>query len=240
MTTPSKDLIKSIKAHVKAHMDQNDASHDFHHIRRVVTTAHKIYHELNSPPQMDLDTITLAALLHDINDRKYLPNGTTPGEAQTMISTLLVQKGASQQLADKIQDICHGVSYTTETSDVAANQALGTKYPELAVVQDADRLDSMGAVGIGRLFTFGGARTHGGGRINGALVTKESMQETMRLLDGKLLRLVGMMKTVPGARMGREREKCLRTFREWWVGEVEFEGDETGWFGEEQDGEESK
>ncbi|CAG8983871.1 hypothetical protein HYALB_00005509 [Hymenoscyphus albidus] len=206
MTTPSKDLIKSVKAHVKAYMDQNDASHDFHHIRRVVTTAHKIYHELNSPPSMDLDTIALAALLHDINDRKYLPNGTTPEEARTMISTLLIEKGASPQLADKIQDICDGVSYKTEMGDVAANQALMQKYPELRVVQDADRLDSMGAVGIGRLFTFGGARTHGGGRINGELVAKESMQETMKLLDGKLLMLAGMMKTEPGRRMGGDDE----------------------------------
>jgi uncharacterized protein len=78
------------------------------------------------------------------------------------------------------------------------------KYPELAVVQDADRLDAIGAIGIGRTFTFGGAK--------GA----KEMGETIQHFEDKLEKLESMMKTTPGMRMARERTERLKTFKSWW------------------------
>ncbi|PQE04945.1 HD domain-containing protein [Rutstroemia sp. NJR-2017a BBW] len=118
-------------------------------------------------------------------------------------------------LAHKIytETIVLGVSYSSEIKDPAAVQELIQKYPELAIVQDADRLDAIGAVGIGRTFTFGGAK---GAR---------NMGETIQHFDDKLERLEGMMKTEPGKRMARERTERLKIFKQWWEEEqTEAEG----------------
>lgn len=108
------------------------------------------------------------------------------------------------------------MSYSKEIKDPERVRRLIGEHPELAVVQDADRLDAIGAVGLGRMFTFGGAKT---GR---------PMGESMEHLDEKLLLLEGMMKTVEGRRLARERTQRLRTFKEWW-------GEEAG-FGREVEG----
>jgi uncharacterized protein len=126
----------------------------------------------------------------------------------TQITTVLLAHACPPQLAHQIQTICSAVSYTAETQDPAHVAALIATHPELAVVQDADRLDAIGAVGIGRMFTYGGAKT------------ERSMAGTMEHLDEKLVKLEGMMKTVVGRAVARERGERLRVFRGWWVEEV--------------------
>lgn len=113
-------------------------------------------------------------------------------------------------MAKKIQTICQNVSYSSEIKNPAHVTAVISEYPELAVVQDADRLDAIGAVGIGRMFTYGGAKT---GR---------SLDESMQHFDDKLLRLEGMIKTDVGRELARERTERLRVFKEWWGQEVAF------------------
>ena len=96
------------------------------------------------------------------------------------------------------------MSYSSEVKDPAHVKALIEKYPELAIVQDADRLDAIGAIGIGRTFTFGGAK---GAR---------NMGETIKHFDEKLEKLEVMMKTAPGKQMARHRTARLAMFKEWW------------------------
>lgn len=208
-------LIPKVTAFVEKYMSKYDGSHDFNHIRRVVGLAHLLYTEINkarahSPlfdeeeSDLDLHVITLAALLHDVGDKKYLQPGQ---DANTLVLATLLSFGAPEDLAIKVQRICLGVSYSTECKDPVATRGLIEKYPELAVVQDADRLDAIGAIGIGRTFTFGGAK---GAR---------EMGETIQHFEDKLVKLESMMKTVPGMRMARERTERLKTFKSWWDGE---------------------
>lgn len=96
------------------------------------------------------------------------------------------------------------MSYSTEIRDPAKTVSLIQQFPELAVVQDADRLDAIGAVGIGRMFTFGAAKTD------------RSMDGAMEHLDDKLLKLEGMMKTSVGRELARERSERMREFKRWW------------------------
>jgi uncharacterized protein len=205
-------LIPKVTAFVEKYMSKYDGSHDFNHIRRVVGLAHLIYSEItkareHSPlfgddeSDLDLHVITLAALLHDVGDKKYLQPGQ---DANTLVLATLLSFGAPEDLAIKVQRICLGVSYSAESKDPAQTRAMIEKYPELAVVQDADRLDAIGAIGIGRTFTFGGAK---GAR---------EMGETIQHFEDKLVKLESMMKTIPGMRMARERTERLNTFKSWW------------------------
>ncbi|CAG8951087.1 hypothetical protein HYFRA_00006485 [Hymenoscyphus fraxineus] len=205
-------LIPKVSAFVEKYMSKYDGSHDFNHIRRVVGLAHKIYTDINTQKaqnvgdgngeqELDLHVITLGALLHDVGDKKYLEPGQ---DSNTLVLATLLSFGAEEELAIKVQRIVSGVSYSSEIKDPAAVQGMIQRYPELAVVQDADRLDAIGAIGIGRTFTFGGAKN------------AKDMGETIQHFEDKLEKLEGMMKTAPGKRMARERTERLKVFKGWW------------------------
>jgi uncharacterized protein len=198
-------LIAKATEYSKAYMANYDGSHDFNHIKRVLNLALTIYErQREHNPSLSRGIITLAALLHDVGDKKYLK----PGEdSSRLVSDALTSLGADSQLADKVQAICSGVSYSTEVKDPAHTAGLVSAHPELAVVQDADRLDAIGAVGIGRAFAFGGAKNR-------------AMGQTMEHFDEKVLRLEGMMKTHAGREMARERTERLRVMKGWWEEET--------------------
>ncbi|KAK3684907.1 hypothetical protein B0T22DRAFT_202616 [Podospora appendiculata] len=200
-------LVQAVTAHAMDFMRNYDASHGWDHIERVVGLSRYIYSQSANRASLDLRVIQLAALLHDVADRKYLLPTDDP---TSMIATVLTTHGAPADLAAKVQTICHGVSYSSEIKDPARVAALVAAHPELAVVQDADRLDAIGAVGVARMFTFGGAKT---GR---------DLAGSMEHLDEKLLRLEGMAKTDVGRALARERTERLRVFRQWFVDEVAF------------------
>ena len=146
-----------------------------------------------------------------VGDKKYL----RPGEDhRTIAKNLLLSLGASAGLAEKVQTICLAVSYSSEIEDLQYVRDVIDKYPELAIVQDADRLDALGAIGIGRFFTYGGAKL------------ERSMKESISITEKKLLKLEGMMKTPVGKEMAKQKTERLKEFREWWDEEclVENEG----------------
>jgi HD superfamily phosphodiesterase len=273
-------LVQAITTYVQSYMQNYDASHDWSHIQRVLGLARYIYSKSENQAELDLRVIHLAALLHDVGDKKYVPlslvsvlntGGTqaqkppTPRPQQlasppaqprstethlpthdnppnsalhlplpppltnlpprylppnttstTQIASLLTAHGAPPALAQRVQTICLGVSYSSEAADPARVAALVAAHPELAVVQDADRLDALGAIGLGRMFTFGGAKT---GR---------PMDESMEHVDDKLLRLGGMAKTAVGRDLARERSERLEVFKKWWAEERGFAGWEGG------------
>ncbi|KAF8862155.1 HD domain-containing protein [Acephala macrosclerotiorum] len=201
--TDMRELISNVSAYVENYMSKYDGSHDFNHIRRVVGLSHRIHSEMTTTtsnvtaPTIDLDVVTLSALLHDVGDRKYLKEGE---DAKTMVCDVLLNFGTSQELAETVQTICGGVSYSSEMKEMDHVVNLIAKHPELAVVQDADRLDALGAVGIGRVFTFGGAKT------------ERSMDESIKIFDNKLFKLEDLMKTAPGKQIARERTRRLKEF----------------------------
>ncbi|KAH6722554.1 hypothetical protein DL95DRAFT_379803 [Leptodontidium sp. 2 PMI_412] len=208
---PNAALIPKVTAYVEKYMSKYDGSHDFNHIKRVVGLAHKIYTEIiqaeeqsglfEKESSLDLHVVTLAALLHDVGDKKYLEPGQ---KGETLVLATLLGFGAPEDLALKVQRIVLAVSYSSEIKDPGHVEAMIGKYPELAIVQDADRLDAIGAIGIGRTFTFGGAKN------------ARDMGETIQHFDDKLVRLESMMKTAPGKRMARERTERLKVFKGWW------------------------
>ncbi|KAI1104736.1 hypothetical protein F4804DRAFT_176526 [Jackrogersella minutella] len=200
-------LVNSVTEYVKSYMSNYDGSHDFNHIQRVVGLAKYIHAHSPEATPRDQQVVLLSALLHDVGDKKYLK----PGEdAFTLVYDLLLSLGAADQLAKRVQTICLGVSYSSEIQDPTRVQELIKSHPELAVVQDADRLDAIGSIGIGRVFTFTGART------------QRSMADSIQHFHDKLLKLESMMKTDVGRQLARERTERMQEFLKWWDEESAF------------------
>nr|OQO21755.1 hypothetical protein B0A51_09696 [Rachicladosporium sp. CCFEE 5018] len=199
------DLYKGVYAYVKDYMSRYDISHDMSHIIRVLAIAKHIHiEELAANPWKKLhkQAIILAALLHDVGDKKYLQ----PGEdAETMIVDVLQKHGCPPRFVSKVALIVEHVSYSSEVKRPQLVKAIVAAHPELAIVQDADRLDAIGAVGIARCFAFGGAKA--GDRGLGGCIDHFS---------DKLERIEGMMKTETGKMMAAERTQRLIEFRGWW------------------------
>jgi uncharacterized protein len=181
-----KALFTSINEFVHAYMSQpgHDNSHDYDHILRVTSNANRILAaELKANPSASYDTsaLFLAALLHDVGDHKY----AKPGEdVENQISALLHERGADFALASKVQSIVKHVSYTHEVRNPRAVIATLQQYPELAIVQDADRLDAIGAVGAARCFSYGAAKC-----------PDKPMTRAIDHFEEKLYKLADMMKT---------------------------------------------
>lgn len=220
-------LYKAMSTFVDNCMSGHDPSHNPAHVHRVVnlaTTILKAEQALHPTKQYNATVIKLAALLHDIGDRKYLPNlvSTTGSQTEealdpsTMVQTALLKHDAPPDLAQRVQTIVSHVSYTTECKDRSKIQSLiNGDFPELAIVQDADRLDAIGAIGIGRTFTFLGAQ---GKKFAGE--GKWEMGNSIEHFGEKLELLEGMMKTETGREMARVRTERLRVFRGWWEEEM--------------------
>jgi uncharacterized protein len=134
--------------------------------------------------------------------KKYLQ----PGEvAETMITEVLRKNGCPPRLMSKVALIVEHVSFSSEIKRPQLVKAMVNAHPELGVVQDADRLDAIGAVGIARCFAFGGVKASGRG-LHGCI---EHFTE-------KLENLEGMMKTETGRGLAEERTRRLQEFRGWW------------------------
>lgn len=217
-------LIGTATNYVQEHMSAFDCSHDYNHVARVLALAKMILKEENASltqlsnaprgdkndwepvPSMGLSEpiVVLGALLHDVNDSKYLNQLESP----VSLAELLTRWGADHQLAIRVERLCQGVSYSTEMRDPQWVRNLIEEIPELAVVQDADRLDALGAVGIGRCFTFGASRGRG-------------LPDSVRHFEEKLLQLERMMKTRTGREMAKARTERIREFIRWWNDETE-------------------
>ncbi|RMZ91293.1 hypothetical protein DV736_g1475, partial [Chaetothyriales sp. CBS 134916] len=182
-----------------------DASHDFQHVQRVVHNATVILEqEKVANPNLDTFLVLLGALVHDVEDKKYT-DGITVTTTSSPLMGMLQDYGVDQRIEPAVvKHLVDGVSYSSEIQDPAAVRALTVRIPELALVQDADRLDAIGAIGIGRCFTFSGAK-----RIR-------SLGDSIQHFEDKLLKLESMMKTDTGRKLAADRSRRIRVFMSWW------------------------
>jgi len=204
------ELISKVEDFVRTHMSAFDGSHDFAHIQRVVRLALHIgrLEHSRTPRPLNLNLIHISALLHDVNDRKYFT------ENSTSVFQCLQNLDCDPSAAAAVADIVANVSFTKERLNPAPVAEVLMRWPELGVVQDADRIDAVGAVGIGRLFTYGGARDR-------------TLEQSMSHLVERLLQTADLMKTRTGEVIISERIRRTEIFREWW----DEENDEKGLIG---------
>ena len=172
---------------------EGDASgHDFDHTMRVFHMATTIAREENA----DLETVQLAALLHDVDDRKLSPQTC---ENRDNAVSFLRENGVNQEKIKEIIQIISQISFS------AGNGAPSTL--EGMCVQDADRLDAIGAIGIGRAFAFGSSR---GRRIHDP--EGKDTTTTIQHFYDKLLLLKDRMNTATGKTLAHQRHRFMEDF----------------------------
>jgi uncharacterized protein len=140
------EIINCTIDHVKAALAGDGSGHDWWHIERVWRMAKRI----GQAEKADLPVVELAALLHDIADWKAHDGDSTIGPKMAMdwLASLNLDFNIIQHVGQIITDI----------SFKGAKVERPTLTPEGKVVQDADRLDAIGAIGIARAFTYGGSK----------------------------------------------------------------------------------
>jgi len=212
----SGNIIENTISFVKQTLEGAEGGHDWYHIERVWNTARYIRKKEGAG---DVLTIELAALLHDISDAKF--NGGDEDKGSRMAGDFLKKLGLEQKKADHIQSIIQHVSYK---GGFAQNQISSIEF---RIVQDADRLDAIGAIGIARAFNYGGFKNR---PIHNPEMPLQEYKDpkayhksdapTINHFYEKLLKLKDMMNTSTGIEMAEERHAYMLRFleqfyREW-------------------------
>ncbi len=132
-------IIEKTIAFVKEQIQANGISHDWYHIERVWKNAQII----NSQENLDPEIVELSALLHDVTDRKYYLG--TPEEGRLLLFDFLTSLAVNESKVEQILNIIYNMSFSKEGTITCEEQK---------VVQDADRLDAIGAIGIARCIAY--------------------------------------------------------------------------------------
>ncbi len=142
--TMNTDIINKTVCFVKDSLNGAEGGHDWWHVFRVWNLAKTIA----AKEKADLFTVELGALLHDIADSKFHNNDEEIGPA--LAREFLHSLNIDTDIIDHVELMIRNISFK------GGNFIQQFRSPELDVVQDADRLDSMGAIGIARTFNYGG------------------------------------------------------------------------------------
>ncbi len=212
-------IIKNTIAFVKETLEGAEGGHDWFHIERVYNNAKLIA----KGEQVNLLIVSLGALLHDIADAKFYDGDESIGPKKAR--AFLESENVSEEIIVHIENIIQYISFKSSLDT-------GKKFtsPELAVIQDADRLDAIGAIGIARCFNYGGFknRTLYDPEIAPNLHMskeeyKKSTAPTINHFYEKLLLLKDKMNTETGRRIAANRhaymEGFLQQFYDEWNGD---------------------
>jgi uncharacterized protein len=201
-------VIQNTIEFVKATLDGAEGGHDWFHIERVFRNTLLIGKEENADPFV----ISLGALLHDIADAKFHNGDESIGPKKAR--TFLESQEVDDEIIVHIENIIKYISFKSSLNDNTKFQSL-----ELDVIQDADRLDAIGAIGIARCFNYGGFKNrplYDPSIPPNLNMTKEEYKKstapTINHFYEKLLLLKDMMNTQTGKRIAEERHAYMEGF----------------------------
>lgn len=192
---------------VKQQLAMAEGGHDWFHIERVYRNALLIA----DGEECNLMVVKLAALLHDIADSKFHQGDETLGPK---IARAFLEK---EQMEESM--IAHVIAIIENISFKGGNFETKFQSKELAIVQDADRLDAIGAIGIARTFNYGGYKNRP--LYNPAIAPnlhmskeeyKQSDSPTLNHFYEKLLLLKDKMNTVTGRKLAESRHRFMEHF----------------------------
>lgn len=223
-----KEILKVVERRVREIMAEREGSHDYLHVKRVLSLSRRIAREEGA----DLFLVSLSALVHDLYDWKLYPQ-----DHRERLEEFLEEVGIEERMRERVLQIVEEVSYRGENTTPTTLES--------RVLQDADRLDAMGAIGIARAFSYGGYR--GRPIYNPAALpppgvgsphhpenfVRLPLEERLKWVEGvreggstlfhfyeKLLLLKEYMNTELGKKLAERRERFMvqfleEFFREW-------------------------
>lgn len=212
-------IIQNTITFVKETLADAEGGHDWFHIERVYKNALQIAQGEN----VDVFIVSLGALLHDIADAKFHDGDESIGPKKAR--TFLASHNVTEEVIVHIENIIQYISFKSSLGEGALFSS-----PELQVIQDADRLDALGAIGIARCFNYGGFKNrvlYDPSIPPNLNMTKEeykkSKSPTINHFYEKLLLLKDKMNTETGRRIAKKRhqymEGFLQQFYDEWNGE---------------------
>ena len=204
-----KAILKKTKKFVKQRFKGAEGGHDWFHTKRVLANSVHIAKKENA----NLFVVLMAALLHDIADAKFHDGDETVGPK--VASEFLIEHNVDQLCREHIVKIIESVSFKNSFSN--------TDNPfnsiELQIVQDADRLDAIGAIGIARAFNYGGFKNR---ELYNPKITpnrsmskeeyKKSDSPTINHFYEKLLLLKEKMNTSTGKKLAEKRHAFMLSY----------------------------
>ena len=188
-----REIIRAAEAYIRALFEGNADGHGYEHTLRVYRTAMQI---AGTVPGTDRFIVALGALLHDADDHKLFET-----EDNANARRFLDGQGIDADTAERICGVINSVSFSR-------NRGKKPDTAEGMIVQDADRLDAIGAVGIARTFAYGGK--HG-----------RSPESSIDHFHEKLLLLKDMLNTPEARNMAAGRHAFMEAFLQEWERETE-------------------
>lgn len=199
----NKDIIlKETKSFVKNKLYKEGSGHDWFHVKRVYNLANYLCEKEGG----DEFIIKMTALLHDIDDWKFSDNSNT---TENFLKSLNIDEKSIHQ----IMDIISTMSYKGGVTDSTQNTLEGK------IVQDADRLDAMGAIGIARAFTYGGSKHRlmynpdiKPMNFQNLEQVKQTDNHTINHFYEKLLKLKDLINTDTAKQIAEERHRFMEIY----------------------------
>ena len=211
-------LIDKTIAFVKEKLDNAEGGHDWFHIERVYKNSILIAQE----EDCNLTVVKLGALLHDIADSKFHDGDETIGPKTAR--TFLESENVFEETINHVINIIENISFK------GGNFENKFSSKELEIVQDADRLDAIGAIGIARTFNYGGFKNRAlydpsiAPNLNMSKEEyKNSNSPTLNHFYEKLLLLKDKMNTATGKKIALERHQYMENFLSQFYAEWEGE-----------------
>jgi len=187
------DIIKKTENFAKEYMKKYDDSHSYEHVFRVRNIAIKIAKSLNLDEQ-ELFEIELASLVHDINDHKY--NFSEQTQKETL--EFFFKDFLDISIMNNVIYIACNVSLSNEIE--MANNNIFISSLLLDCVRDADRIESLGAIGISRYFTYG------------IIKKNNKISEVIKNIESRTKSLMLYIKTDMGKNIANQKYKIIELF----------------------------
>ncbi len=211
------EVIKSVASQVKAFHKDDTTGHDWWHVWRVWNLARHIAQRESA----DMLQVELAALLHDMDDHKM---AHSDGENLPNARKVLLDSNVEHSLVDSVLAIIKQVSFKGAGVDTTPTSL------EACVVQDADRLDAIGAIGIARAFAYGGSKQrelynpNEEPNMHGTFAEyKNSKGNTLNHFYEKLFLLKDRLNTPAARELAISRHSYMQEFVEQFLGEWNLE-----------------
>lgn len=212
------NLVDKVRERVREDFFGEGTGHDWWHIHRVVNNALAI----QSREGGDRELIELAALVHDVGDHKFHEEADAQ---KNLITEMFQDLGADEIIIQQVLNVVKQVSFKGGKENLVLDSL------EAKIVQDADRLDALGAIGVARAFAYGGSKKRMIYDPDNRPKDFQSFEEykndkghTINHFYEKLLKLKKMMQTETGKKMAFLRhefmEEFLNQFYREWDGEI--------------------